>query len=102
MDVISNQFEEDVSKIFESGLDGAIIINHSGQILGTGVYLIVDKPTLDIPDGTGTRHISAASFSTRDDVIAVFTLSEESATVRMWKKGAFVEQYKPDEDKIAQ
>lgn len=97
IDVISAQFEEDVQKIFESGADGAIIINHSGQILGTGAYLIVEKPTLEIPDGTGTRHITAASFSTRNDVMAVFTLSEESLTVRMWKNGAFVEQYKPEE-----
>ena len=73
-------------------------MNHNGQILGTGIYLTVDDPSLDIPDGTGTRHISAASFSVRDDVIATFTLSEETLAVRMWKDGAFTEQYRPNED----
>ena len=98
LNVAFGQFEQEVDKIFESGDDGAIIVNHNGQILGTGIYLTVDDPSLDIPDGTGTRHISAASFSVRDDVIATFTLSEETLAVRMWKDGAFTEQYRPNED----
>jgi len=98
INVAFGQFEEDITKIFESGDDGAIIINHNGQILGTGIYLMVTNPLLDIPDGAGTRHISAASFSTRQDVIATFTLSEESLIVRIWKDGAFTDQYRPGEN----
>lgn len=94
------QFEQDVLKVFESGDDGAIIINQNGQILGTGVYLLVDNPNLDIPEGTGTRHISAASFSMRKDVLAAYTLSEETLTVRMWKQGNFTEQFKPEEEEL--
>ena len=54
--------------------------------------------TQDIPDGSGTRHISAASFSTKEDVRAVFTLSEETSIVRVWKNGVFVEQFSPNEE----
>lgn len=98
MNVAFGQFEAEVVKLFESGDDGAIVIYQSGQILGTEIYLMVDNPSLDIPEGAGTRHISAASFSTRDDVLSTFTLSEETLTVRMWKDGQFVEQYRPDEE----
>lgn len=97
INVAFGQFEAEVVKLFETGDDGAIVINQNGQVLGTGVYLVVDNPTLDIPEGTGTRHISAASFSTREDILATFTLSEETLTVRMWKDGQFTEQYRPDE-----
>ncbi len=100
INVAFGQFETDIEKIFESKEDGAIIINHNGQILGTGIYLTVDHPSLEIPEGAGTRHISAASFSTRDDVISTFTLSEETLTVRLWKDGAFTEQYGPEEDAV--
>jgi len=99
MNVAFGQFDQEVDKIFESGDDGAIVINHNGQILGTGIYLTVEEPSLEIPEGSGTRHISAASFSVRDDVVATFTLSEETLTVRMWKDGAFTEQYRQGEDK---
>ena len=39
-----------------------------------------------------------ASFSKRKDVIAVFTLSEETLIVRKWKNGVFVDQFFPHED----
>lgn len=90
------QFKEELIKVFESGQDGAIIINQDGQLLAEKVYLTVDNATVDIPDGTGTRHISAASFSTRKDVLAAFTLSEETYLVRTWKNGEYLEQFNPD------
>lgn len=100
MDIYINvnftQFKEDLAKVFESGEDGAIIINQGGQILAEKVYLTVDRPSLAIPEGAGTRHITAASFSTRKDVIAAFTLSEESYFVRVWKNGEYTEQFNPD------
>lgn len=91
------QFKDEVVKIFESGEDGAIVINQDGQILAEKVYLTVDNPNVEIPDGAGTRHISAASFSTRNDVLAAFTLSEESYFVRIWKNGEYTEQFHPDQ-----
>jgi DNA integrity scanning protein DisA with diadenylate cyclase activity len=98
IDIASPSFKEDVSGLFRDGADGAIVINRNGQIIGSKVYLIVDNPSLEVPDGCGTRHISAASFSERDDVIAVFTLSEETSVVRTWKGGSFTDQFDPEDE----
>jgi DNA integrity scanning protein DisA with diadenylate cyclase activity len=97
INIAFGQFEPDIMKILEDGDDGAIVINQNGQVIGTRIYLTVDDPSVEIPDGAGTRHISAASFSTRKDVISTFTLSEETLAVRMWRNGAFVEQFLPDQ-----
>jgi len=67
--------------------DGAMVVNRSGQVLGAGIYLVVDNPLLETPDDCGTRHKAAASFSERNDVISVLTLSEETNIVRLWKNG---------------
>jgi DNA integrity scanning protein DisA with diadenylate cyclase activity len=98
IDISSSSFKDDVSELFRDGADGAIVINRNGQIIGSKVYLIVDNPSLEVPDGCGTRHISAASFSEREDVIAVFTLSEETSVVRTWKDGSFSDQFDPEDE----
>tara|TARA_A100001011_G_scaffold400058_1_gene512027 strand:+ start:2435 stop:3019 length:585 start_codon:yes stop_codon:yes gene_type:complete len=98
MNISASSNEKEIISLFKENLDGAIIINKNGQILGANIYLIVDNPSLDIPDGSGTRHISAASFSTKEDIRAVFTLSEETSVVRVWKNGVFVEQFSPNEE----
>jgi DNA integrity scanning protein DisA with diadenylate cyclase activity len=100
INVMFNQSKEDIMKIFEDGSDGAIIIDASGHVLANKVYLIVENPSLEIPEGAGTRHISAASFSCREDVIATFTLSEESRHVRMWKDGAFMDHFDPGQTEV--
>lgn len=92
-----SQFKEEIMEMFQAGNDGAIIINQDGQILAEKIYLTVDNPSLEIPEGTGTRHISGASFSTRHDVLATFTLSEETSVVRIWKDGHYTEQFHPDQ-----
>ncbi len=95
---ISNaNFDDEVTKLFVQNYDGAYIINRTGQILGAKIYLTVEKH-LEVPDGCGTRHITAASFSTKKNVLAVFTLSEETCIVRTWKDGNFVEQFLPEEN----
>jgi len=98
IDISSSSFDKDISVLLRDEADGAIVVNRNGQIIGSKVYLIVDNPALEVPDGCGTRHISAASFSMREDVIAVFTLSEETSIVRTWKDGAFVDQYNPEDE----
>ena len=98
IDISNSSYNEDISGLFRDGSDGAIIINRNGQVIGSKVYLIVDNPSLEVPDGCGTRHISAASFSERDDVIAVFTLSEETSVVRTWKDGSFTDQFDPEDE----
>lgn len=78
----------DLVKYYSSyPFDGAIIVNTQGQIIGAGVYLVVDNPAIKIPEGCGTRHKAAASFSMREDVTTVFTLSEETNITRAWKNG---------------
>lgn len=98
LDISNTSFKDEVSELFRDGADGAIVINRNGQIIGSKVYLIVDNPSLEVPEGCGTRHISAASFSERDDVIAVFTLSEETSVVRTWKDGSFTDQFNPEDE----
>lgn len=97
VNVVGTQ-EEEFLNMVRSGDDGAIVISDSGQILGSGIYLTVGYPTLDIPEGAGTRHISGASFSKRDNILATFTLSEETRIVRKWKDGAVNEQFDPSDD----
>ena len=97
VNVITKSHQKDVVDMLSQNYDGASIVNRNGQLLSVGIYLTVDEPNLEIPEGSGTRHITAASFSTREDVQAVFTLSEENNTVRIWKRGVFVEQYDPSE-----
>ena len=93
----NTNFEQEIAKLLDLNYDGAYIINRTGQVLGAKIYLSVDKPSLEVPDGCGTRHITAASFSTRKNVLAVFTLSEETLIVRTWKEGNFVDQFMPEE-----
>lgn len=91
------EFSDEISELMMKNSDGAFIVNKDGQILATKMYLEVKNPSLDVPDGCGTRHITAASFSIRKEVESIFTLSEETAIVRVWKDGAVIEQFNPNE-----
>ena len=97
LNVSNANFEDEIGKLFLQNYDGAYIVNRTGQLLGAKIYLTVEKH-LEVPDGCGTRHITAASFSTKKNVLAVFTLSEETCIVRTWKDGNFVDQYLPEEN----
>jgi DNA integrity scanning protein DisA with diadenylate cyclase activity len=90
-------FENEITSLLEENNDGAFIVNKDGQILGAKIYLSVDHPSLEVPEGCGTRHITAASFSKRKNILSVFTLSEENLSVRKWKDGVFVDQFFPSE-----
>lgn len=83
-----------ICQFSEAPMDGAIVVDKTGQVIGAGVYLVVENPTLDTPEDCGTRHKAAASFSLREDVISVLTLSEETNTVRIWRDGKPAEVYK--------
>lgn len=93
INVENNQSEvyEYIVKFSSAPHDGAIIFEKTGQLLGVGVYLNIEHIGIDVPDGCGTRHRAAASVSTREDVISVFTLSEENNVFRIWKNGVPVE-----------
>ena len=72
---------------YYSKFDGAIVISACGQILSAGVYLVVNNPSVSIPEGCGTRHKAAASFSFSLNVRLVFTISEENNLGRIWDAG---------------
>jgi len=67
--------------------DGALIVDQSGQMLAARVYVSVDHADLTVDDECSTRHLTAASASTRDDIIATFTISEQTGKVRWYVKG---------------
>lgn len=92
-------FSQEITDLMSKNSDGAFIVNKDGQILATKMYLEVKNPSLDVPEGCGTRHITAASFSMRKEVKSIFTLSEETAIVRIWKDGVVIEQFDPNENK---
>jgi len=92
-----SNFDDEVVKLLSQNYDGAFVVNINGQILGARIYLSVEHPSLEVPEGSGTRHITAASFSKTKDILCVFTLSEESFIVRKWKDGVFTDQFFPDE-----
>ena len=75
--------------------DGAVVVDTSGQVLGGRIYLLVDNPLVDVPEGCFARHRAAASASLRKDVEAVITLSEEQNVARVFRKGKVVEEYDP-------
>jgi DNA integrity scanning protein DisA with diadenylate cyclase activity len=94
-----DSFSQEITDLMTKNSDGAFIVNKNGQILATKMYLEVLNPSLDVPEGCGTRHITAASFSTRKEVKSIFTLSEETSIVRIWKDGVVIEQFDPNENK---
>lgn len=83
-----------IERLSRPPFDGAIVVDRTGQIIGAGIYLVVDNPLIDTPEDCGTRHKAAASFSKRKDVISVLTLSEETNAVRIWKDGKPVKTYR--------
>lgn len=89
-----NNFQDFLIEESEKG-DGAVVINHDGLVLATQVYLLVDNPLVKIEEECATRHLTAMSFSLREDVIATFTLSEETCKVRKYVDGKRQELYDP-------
>lgn len=75
--------------------DGAVVVDKSGQVLGGRIYLLVDNPLVDVPEGCFARHRAAASASLRKDVEAVITLSEEKNVARVFRNGKVAEEYDP-------
>lgn len=67
--------------------DGAIVIDVTGQVLGSGAYLVVDHPEAKIPEEGGSRHLAAASASMREDIVASVVISEETGRVRLFENG---------------
>lgn len=89
---------EEIEKLFQ--YDGAIVIDRTGQILCARAYLVVEQADTPIDEECNTRHLAAASFSRRPDVVACFTLSEETGRVRVYIEGKQEEMFDPHEKQV--
>ena len=70
-------------------LDGAFVIKGNGVIVSAGTTL---RPALAgeaLPPGLGARHAAAANITASTKSIAI-SLSESTATVRVWRRGALI------------
>jgi DNA integrity scanning protein DisA with diadenylate cyclase activity len=85
----------EVLALLSSNADGAIIVDITGQIMAAQVYLHVEHAEAQVEEECSTRHISAASFSMNDHIVACFTMSEETGKVRYYADGKQVSVYDP-------
>lgn len=90
--------KEEVANLLDSNTDGAIVVDATGQIMATQVYLHVEHAEAQVEEECSTRHISAASFSMNPHIIACFTMSEETGKVRYFVDGKQVSVYDPHEN----
>ena len=70
--------------------DGAIVVSVDG-VVQEGMVRFRDHPSADAAyaDWMGSRHMSALDTSTREEVVATLTLSQESGRVTIFRGGDF-------------
>ncbi|MBS3146118.1 diadenylate cyclase [Candidatus Woesearchaeota archaeon] len=71
-----------------SQLDGAFVIDNDGTIITAGAYITANTDNIEIPNGFGTRHRSAAAITKETDAIAV--VISESNSIRVLKDGKII------------
>ena len=106
-----NQWPVDTCRVVDSDLDtfvdaartvaferdGAVLVSTDGTIQRQMVRikspgdeeLDGHRATVEYADWMGTKHLSAAEISVRDEVWAAVTLSEESGRVTVFRDGSF-------------
>jgi DNA integrity scanning protein DisA with diadenylate cyclase activity len=79
-----------------AALDGAFVIRDDGVVLCAGRHLSAAlASTVNLPQGLGSRHVSAAGITSVTEAIAI-VISESTGDVRIFKGGAiFMEIEKP-------
>jgi diadenylate cyclase len=75
-------------------LDGAFVVSDDGVVLSAARYIDAVSNHLELPLGLGSRHVAAASVSSRTDAVAVAV--SESSTVRMFDDGELVAEIVPE------
>jgi hypothetical protein len=75
-------------------LDGAFVVSDEGVVLSAARYIDAVSNHLDLPLGLGSRHVAAASVSSRTDAVSVAV--SESSTVRMFDDGELVAEIVPE------
>ncbi len=72
-----------------AAIDGAFLIKGNGVIVSAGTTLRPDTSGVELPQGLGARHASAAAISASTKSIAI-TVSESTGAVRLWRLGKMV------------
>ena len=75
-------------------LDGAFVVSDEGVVLSAARYIDATSDHLELPLGLGSRHVAAASVSSRTEAVAVAV--SESSTVRMFDDGELVAEIVPE------
>jgi diadenylate cyclase len=75
-------------------LDGAFVVSDEGVILSGARYIDAASNHVELPLGLGSRHVAAASVSSRTEAVAVAV--SESSTVRMFDDGELVAEIVPE------
>jgi diadenylate cyclase len=75
-------------------LDGAFVVSDEGVVLSATRYIDAVSNHLELPLGLGSRHVAAASVSSRTEAVAVAV--SESSTVRMFDDGELVAEIVPE------
>jgi DNA integrity scanning protein DisA with diadenylate cyclase activity len=75
-------------------LDGAFVVSDEGVVLSAARYIDAVSNDLEVPLGLGSRHVAAASVSSRTDAVSVAV--SESSTVRMFDDGELVAEIVPE------
>jgi diadenylate cyclase len=75
-------------------LDGAFVVSDEGVVLSAARYIDATSNHLELPLGLGSRHVAAASVSSRTDAVSVAV--SESSTVRMFDDGELVAEIVPE------
>src|ERR687898_2708502 len=75
-------------------LDGAFVVSDEGVVLSAARYIDAVSNDLEVPLGLGSRHVAAASVSSRTDAVSVAV--SESSTVRMFDDGELVSEIVPE------
>src|SRR5215217_4204020 len=75
-------------------LDGAFVVSDEGVVLSAARYIDATSNHLELPLGLGSRHVAAASVSSRTDAVSVAV--SESSTVRMLDDGELVAEIVPE------
>ncbi|MDQ4127498.1 MAG: diadenylate cyclase [Actinomycetota bacterium] len=75
-------------------LDGAFVVSDEGVVLSAARYLDATSDDLNLPLGLGSRHMAAASVSSRTSAVAVAV--SESSMVRVFDNGELISEIIPE------